>query len=185
MINKAIHIWLPVILIIGIANTISSFVYTRLDLTEDRRYSLSEAAETVVEKIDTPIIVDVLLAGELPVEFEKLRVETKLILEQFTAINGNIKYDFIDPLEDASQAEATLAQLQRIGLKPASVTIEENGRVSQELVIPWAMINQGDQTIKVALLKNKLGASSEERINTSVQNLEYAFADAFAKLQMR
>jgi gliding-associated putative ABC transporter substrate-binding component GldG len=184
MMKKAIHILLPVILIIGIANAISSFIYTRFDLTEDRRYSISEEAESIVENIDNTIIVDVLLAGDLPVEFEKLRVETQLILEQFATISGNIKYDFVDPLEDESQADATLAQLQRIGLKPASVTIEENGRVSQELVIPWAMINQGNQTIKVPLLKNKLGASPEERINNSVQNLEYAFADAFAKLQI-
>ncbi len=182
MIRKVLYIWLPVILLIGIANAISSFVYKRFDLTEDRRYSLSEAAEQTISKNESPIIVDVLLAGDLPVEFEKLRVETKLILEQFAAINGNIKFDFIDPLEDESQAEVTLAQLQRIGLKPASVTIEENGRVSQELVIPWAMVNQGNRTIKVPLLKNKLGASSEERMNNSVQNLEYAFADAFAKL---
>ncbi len=185
MVKKIFDIWLPVVLIIGIANAISSFVYTRLDLTEDRRYSLSEAAQNTVEDIESPIIVDVLLAGDLPVEFEKLRVETKLILEQFGTINDNIKFEFVDPLEDESQADATLAQLQRIGLKPASVTIEENGRISQELVIPWAMINQGNQTIKVPLLKNKLGASSEQRINNSVQNLEYAFADAFAKLQMR
>lgn len=182
MIRKVLYICLPVILLIGIANAISSFVYKRFDLTEDRRYSLSEAAEQTISKNESPIIVDVLLAGDLPVEFEKLRVETKLILEQFAAINGNIKFDFIDPLEDESQAEVTLAQLQRIGLKPASVTIEENGRVSQELVIPWAMVNQGNRTIKVPLLKNKLGASSEERMNNSVQNLEYAFADAFAKL---
>lgn len=183
MMKRIIQIWLPVILIVGIANAISSFIYTRIDLTEDRRYSLSDAAANTVEKVEIPIIIDVLLAGDLPVEFEKLRAETKLILEQFTSVNGNIKYDFIDPLEDERQAEATLAQLQRIGLKPASVTIEENGRVSQELVIPWAIVNQGNRTIKVPLLKNKLGASSEERVNNSVQNLEYAFADAFAKLQ--
>ena len=182
MMRRTLYIWLPVILLVGIANAISSFVYSRFDLTEDRRYSLSEAAEQTVQDIESPIVVDVLLAGTLPVEFEKLRVETRLILEQFAAINQNIKFDFIDPLEDERQAEETLAQLQRIGLKPASVTIEENGKVSQELVIPWAIVNQGNRTIKVPLLKNKLGASSEERINNSVQNLEYAFADAFSKL---
>ena len=64
------------------------------------------------------------------------------------------------------------------------MTTEENGRVSQELVFPWAMVNRGNQTVRVALLKNKLGANTEDRINNSVQNLEYAFADALKKVQI-
>jgi gliding-associated putative ABC transporter substrate-binding component GldG len=184
MVKKLISIWVPALLIVVLVNIVSNYAYTRIDLTEDLRYTLSAAAKKTVESVDSPIIVDVLLAGDLPIEFEKLRVETQLLLDQFDAINKNIKFNFIDPLDDKSQAEATLAQLQRIGLKPASVTIEENGRISQELVIPWAMVNQGNKTVKVPLLKNKLGASSQERINNSVQNLEYAFSDAFAKLQI-
>src|SRR5690606_17645291 len=58
-------------------------------------------------------------------------------------------------------------------------------KVSNELVFPWALVNHGDQTVKVPLLKNRLGATTEDRINNSVQQLEYAFADAPTKLSMQ
>jgi gliding-associated putative ABC transporter substrate-binding component GldG len=166
-------------------NLLASFFYLRFDLTEDKRFTLSEATETVIQKFDTPVIIDVLLEGELPAEFQRLRMETEQLLETFSNKNNSIKYGFEDPMEDASQAEATLAQLQSIGLTPANVTTENKGKVSQELVFPWAMVTYKDKTVKVALLKNKLGAGTEDRINNSVQNLEYAFADAFTKLGIK
>ncbi|NNJ88308.1 MAG: gliding motility-associated ABC transporter substrate-binding protein GldG [Eudoraea sp.] len=166
-------------------NLLASFFYLRFDLTEDKRFTLSEATETVIQKFETPVIIDVLLEGELPAEFQRLRVETEQLLENFSTKNNNIKFNFEDPMEDASQAEATLAQLQSIGLTPANVTTENEGKVSQELVFPWAMVTHKDKTVKVALLKNKLGALPEDRINNSVQNLEFAFADAFTKLGIK
>ncbi len=165
-----------------LVNLLASFFYLRFDLTEDKRFTLTEATETVIQKFETPVIIDVLLEGDLPAEFQRLKVETAQLLENFSNKNSNIKYSFEDPMEDASQAEATLAQLQSIGLTPANVTTENEGKVSQELVFPWAMVTHKGKTVKVALLKNKLGASTEDRINNSVQNLEYAFADAFTKL---
>ncbi|WP_431160351.1 gliding motility-associated ABC transporter substrate-binding protein GldG [Flagellimonas beolgyonensis] len=165
-------------------NLLAGFVYTRFDLTEDRRYTLSEPAVEVAQKFDGPVIVDILLDGDIPAEFSKLKSETVQLMESFVAKNKNISYNLINPLEDETKAQETVAQLQSLGLQPANVTVEENGKVSNELVFPWAMVNYNDQTVKVPLLKNKLGSNSEERINNSVQQLEYAFADAFTKLSI-
>jgi gliding-associated putative ABC transporter substrate-binding component GldG len=165
-------------------NLLAGFVYTRFDLTEDRRYTLSEPAVEVAQKFDGPVIVDILLDGNIPAEFSKLKSETVQLMESFVAKNKIISYNLIDPLEDETKAQETIAQLQSLGLQPANVTVEENGKVSNELVFPWAMVNYNDQTVKVPLLKNKLGSNSEERINNSVQQLEYAFADAFTKLSI-
>ncbi|MDF0708373.1 gliding motility-associated ABC transporter substrate-binding protein GldG [Flagellimonas okinawensis] len=175
---------LKVIVAIVAINLLASFVYTRFDLTEDKRYTLSEPAVAVVQKFETPVIVDVLLDGNIPAEFSKLKTETIQLLESFEAKNSNIKYNLVDPMEDSENPQETVAQLQSLGLQPANVTVEENGKVSNELVFPWAMVNYNDQTVKVPLLKNKLGSTAEERINNSVQQLEYAFADAFTKLSI-
>ncbi len=163
-------------------NFLVGFIQFRWDLTEDKRYTLSTASVVTAQQLENPVIIDVLLDGNLPSEFSKLREETVLLLDQFAANNPNIKYDLVDPLEDAAAREETIAQLQQLGLRPASVTIEEDGKVSQELVFPWAMVNYNNKTVKVPLLKNKLGSTAEERINNSVQQLEYVFADAFTKL---
>ncbi|HBU78413.1 MAG TPA: gliding motility-associated ABC transporter substrate-binding protein GldG [Muricauda sp.] len=173
-----------VIVAVVVINLLASFVYTRFDLTEEKRYTLSEPAVAVAQKFETPVIVDLLLDGNIPAEFAKLKTETIQLLESFGSKNSNIKYNLVDPLEDSENPQETVAQLQSLGLQPANVTVEENGKVSNELVFPWAMVNYNDQTVKVPLLKNKLGSSAEDRINNSVQQLEYAFADAFTKLSI-
>lgn len=175
---------LKVIVLVVVVNLLASFVYTRFDLTEDKRYTLSEPAVAVAQKFEAPVIVDVLLDGNIPAEFAKLKTETIQLLESFGSKNSNIKYNLVDPMEDSENPQETVAQLQSLGLQPANVTVEENGKVSNELVFPWAMVNYNDQTVKVPLLKNKLGSTAEERINNSVQQLEYAFADAFTKLSI-
>ena len=173
-----------VIVAVVVINLLASFVYTRFDLTEDKRYTLSEPAVEVAQKFETPVIVDVLLDGNIPAEFSKLKAETIQLLESFGSKNSNIKYNLVDPLAGTENPQETVAQLQGLGLQPANVTVEENGKVSNELVFPWAMVNFNDQTVKVPLLKNKLGSTAEDRINNSVQQLEYAFADAFTKLSI-
>ncbi|WP_299485015.1 gliding motility-associated ABC transporter substrate-binding protein GldG [uncultured Allomuricauda sp.] len=173
-----------VLVLVIILNVISSFLYARFDLTEDQRFTLSQPSIEAAKKFETPVIIDVLLDGNIPPEFAKLKVETLQLLESFAAQNKNIQFNLVNPLADEAQAQQTISDLQRIGLTPANVTIRENGKVSQELVFPWAMVNYNDQTEKVPLLKNKLGSSMEDKINNSVQQLEYAFADAFTKLNI-
>ena len=176
-----------VLVIAGIIllNVLAGFIHVRFDLTEDERYTLSAEALHTVSEFNGPVIIDVLLQGDLPSEFVKIKQETARLLEQFAVENPLIKYSFVDPLEEGSDREAVMAQLQSLGLTPANITIEDKGKVTQELLYPWAMVNYNNKTVRVPLLKNKLGASTEERVNNSVQSLEYAFADAFTKLKIR
>ena len=175
-----------VLALVGVVlvNVLVNQIDYQWDLTEDQRYTLSEEAKTAVANLESPITIDILLAGSLPAEFARLQQETVLLLEQFKVENKNIRYFLVNPQEGGNPAEIQ-NELQQIGLTPAAVTVEDEGKVSQELVYPWAMVNKGNKTVKVALLKNKLGATSEERINNSVQQLEYAFADAFSKLGLQ
>nr|WP_313789641.1 gliding motility-associated ABC transporter substrate-binding protein GldG [uncultured Allomuricauda sp.] len=184
MMGKFLISVLKALVAVIILNVIGSFVSTRFDLTEDKRFTLSAPAIDAAKKFDSPVVIDILLEGNIPPEFSKLKIETIQLLKAFASKNKNIKYNLVNPLEDETQTQETIANLQRIGLTPANVTVEENGKVSQELVFPWAMVNYNNQTVKVALLKNKLGSSTEERVNNSVQQLEYAFADAFTKLSI-
>ncbi|HET8736167.1 MAG TPA: gliding motility-associated ABC transporter substrate-binding protein GldG [Pricia sp.] len=170
------------LILLILINVFGSFVHTRFDLTEDNRYTLSAAAIETVSDFDRPVIIDVFLDGDLPPEFSKLRTETWQILEEFASKNAQIKFSFVDPLEGSENPDATMAELQGLGLTPAQITVEDEARVSQEIVFPWAIVKYGERTVKVPLLKNKLGASPEERVNNSVQQLEYAFADAFLKI---
>ncbi len=170
------------LLIIAGLNIVSSVVYKRFDLTEDKRYTLSEATLETFEDVDTPIVIEVLLEGDFPAEFRRLQSETRQLLEEFASRNNNVKYVFVNPTKDTDDPDEVRNQLAQIGITPAQVSVQEGGRISRELVYPWAIITFEERMVKVPLLKNQLGATTEERVLNSVQSLEYAFADAFNKI---
>ncbi|MBT8234749.1 MAG: gliding motility-associated ABC transporter substrate-binding protein GldG [Bacteroidia bacterium] len=174
---------LGLVLIVGL-NGLTSSINPRIDLTADGRYTLSETTRDLVDQIDSPLIIDVLLDGELPPEFARLKIEVSQFLNQLRSQNSLIKTNYVSPLEDAENRPALIAELQSRGLTPANVSVEEEGKTTQELVFPWAMANYKNQTVRIPLLINKLGSTTEDRINASVQELEYAFADALTKLTL-
>ncbi len=174
------HILLAIFLFIGV-NFLASKVYQRFDLTQDQRYTLSEAAKETVATVNSPIKIDIFLKGNFPPEFKKLQLETEQLLQEYRSYNPNITYEFINPLE-SDNPEALQQEFISRGMKGAQVEVRENGKVSTEVVYPWALAYYQEKTVKIPLLKNTLGATPEERVNNSIQNLEYAFADAFHQL---
>ncbi|AXT20320.1 gliding motility-associated ABC transporter substrate-binding protein GldG [Flavobacteriaceae bacterium AU392] len=164
-------------------NIFTQSAYGRYDLTQDKRYTLSEASYNIIKDVDSPIIIDVFLEGEgFPSNIRRLQAETRQLLEEFADKNKNVKYSFINPLEDADVRDQNLKLLNDSGLTPMMLTVQENGRTSQEPIIPWALATYNGQRIEIPLIKNKLNASQESLIQSSVQHLEYAFSDGFSKL---
>ncbi|QLE02682.1 gliding motility-associated ABC transporter substrate-binding protein GldG [Galbibacter sp. BG1] len=179
--NNATKISILLLVLFGI-NFLVSFLVFRIDLTKNKRYTLAEASKETVKSTEQPVFIDVLLAGNLPSEFKRLQDETRQLLEEFETVNNKIRVNFIDPLDNDNPKQQNIRSLQELGLTPVSVTVEEGNSMSREVVFPWALVNMGEKTVKVSLLQNELGANSEQRVNNSVQQLEYAFADAFKQL---
>lgn len=176
--TKLIKIVLAIVATVAI-NYIATLTYTRIDLTQDQRYTLSEASINTVKKATEPIYIDVFLEGSLPSEFKRLQLETKQLLEAFIVENENIVVTYIDPKELNEDLNIVTKEMQNYGMSPARVDVIENGKTSQEIVFPWAVINHNKKTAKVSLLKNNMGSNAQNRINNSVQHLEYAFANGF------
>lgn len=165
-------------------NFIAEKWHTRWDLTQDKRYTLSETTRRTLLKINSPIVVDVLLKGNIPTEFKKLQTETLQLLEEYTAFNSNIVFNFVNPLEGEENVEKTLQELIDFGLNPLQISQNEAGKSSVEYIFPWAIVNNGEKSEKVALFVNKLGATDQERVQNSVQRLEYNLTDALNKLTL-
>ena len=181
--NKNLKHILILISVLIAVNYISSKIYKRFDLTTDKRYTLSESAINIIRDIDSPIVIDIFLEGDdFPSEFRRLQKETKQLLEEFSAKNGNIVFKFINPLEDESKRELRIQQLTQSGLTPMQLSVQENGKSSQAIIFPWALASYNEQTVIIPLVKNKIGATQQDLVSNSVQHLEYAFADGFKKL---
>ena len=168
-----------IIVFLLIINFGSHFFFKRFDLTEDKRYTLSETSISILKNIKEPLYVDVFLEGNFPGEFKKLQSETQQLLEEYKAYNSNIIFQFVNPLENPEEREQIMQSFMERGLTPMNVTIDDKGKQTQEIVFPWAVINYGKNSTKVPLLKNMMGASTAEKVVNSVQHLEYAFANGF------
>ena len=163
-------------------NIIGNYFFKRFDLTEDKRYTLSQTSLDIIKSVDSPLIIDVFLEGNFPPEFKRLQDETKQLLEEFSAYNSNIIFEFANPIENEEERVAVMKQFYERGLQPLNITVENKGKQSQEVVFPWAIASYGDKSTKVSLLKNLMGASTEQKVISSVQHLEFAFAEAINKI---
>ncbi len=181
--NKTVKHILFLVIALIIVNYISSHFYQRLDLTEDKRYTLSASSLDIIESVASPIVVDVFLEGEdFPSEFRRLQNETRQLLEEFAAINNNVIFNFINPLQNEVNRDKNIQQLTQRGLTPMQLSVQENGKTLQAVIFPWALASYNNQTVLIPLVKNKIGTSQQAIVNNSVQHLEYVFADGFSKL---
>ncbi|MBW2961082.1 gliding motility-associated ABC transporter substrate-binding protein GldG [Mesonia aestuariivivens] len=181
--NNKKYISLAVILgVLILLNLLASSFYKRLDLTENKRYTLSDTSKEILINVEEPLVVDVFLKGEFPSEFKRLQNETRYLLEEYEAFNPNVKFNFINPLEENREAQAIATDFYKAGMTPENLNVNENGKVTESLLFPWAVANLQDRRVKIHLLKKKIGDRNEDIVNSSVQQLEYAFSDGFNKL---
>ncbi len=183
--NKNIQKLLLTIVIVIIINLLGSQFFLRFDLTQDNRYTLSETSLNIVKNVDEALYVDVYLEGDFPGEFKKLQTETQQLLQEFKARNSNIIFQFIDPLADKEKSQAKSRELFNKGLTPIAITVDDKGKQSQSMVFPWAIARYKDREVKVQLLKNMLGASTADKVVSSVQHLEYAFANVINTISVK
>ena len=175
---------IPVIIVLALVliNFVGQQIYGRFDLTKDKRYTLSQSAIETIADVDSPIIIDVFLEGDFPSEFKRLRNETQQILEEFKVHNPNIIFNFFNPTKDEENKDQIISQLTERGLQPYQINVKESGKTSQTIIFPWALASFEDYSVKIPLIKNRMGDTQQDLVNNSVQHLEYAFADAFKKL---
>ncbi len=164
--------------IIVVLNVAGHFVFKRFDLTADKRYTLSQTSLNIVAEVKEPLYIDVFLEGNFPGEFKKLQTETQQLLEEFKSQNSNVIFQFVNPLEKETEKDSIMQSFMQRGLTPVNVTVNDKGQQTQEVVFPWAIATCGNRSVKVPLLKNMMGASTAEKVVSSVQHLEYAFANA-------
>jgi len=178
--------FLVTVAIVILVNVIGSYVFTRFDLTSEKRYTLSPTTKEILNGLDDYVYFKVYLEGDFPAGFKKLRRETKEMLDEFRAYTKYIDYEFINPTEsnDAAEIREVGTQLYMAGLNPTNVSVRNSDGSSQELVIwPGALVSYRNNTeIAIDLLENQIGQSSEDALNASMQNLEFRLIDAVKKV---
>jgi ABC-2 type transport system permease protein len=173
--------------IILLVNLISYFLFTRIDLTAERRYSLSKATKQLLKNSHDVIFFKVYLEGDLPPGFRRLANETREMLDEFRAYNPNIRYQFVNPSENPNAKERidTYKLLEEQGLQPTNLRVNKKGEASQLIIFPGCMVTYKGRQAPVQLLMTQLGQDPQKVLNNSIQALEYNLASAIEKLSAR
>ena len=165
-----------VIVLLGVVlvNILAQVFVVRWDLTDDKRYSLNEATKQLLLQTDAPIEVTLFLQGDLNAGFRRLQKATRETLDEMSVYAQITNH----------QSPITNAVADSLGLSPIVIhEREQNGKTAQTTVYPYALMRYKGRRAPVALLKNTRGLSGEENLNASIENLEFAFAEALHLLQ--
>lgn len=175
-----------VAIIIAIAY-VSSIFHWRIDLTQDKRYTLQSITKQELQNISDTIAIDIYLEGDLPIGFKRMQRSLRELLDEFKIITGkNLSYKFIDPQKIApntKQRNEKLQKLQKLGLSPTSVQQRSNeGALSQQMIYPGVIMRKGSKQLAINLLHNNPALSSEENLLRSEQGFEFALMDGLMRL---
>ena len=174
-----------IVMLLLICNVLAQDYFFRLDLTEDQRYTITEATENLLSGLEDVVYVDVYLEGDVPAGFKRLQRSIRETLEEFRNIAGaNVQFNFIDPSEAVSP-EARNEFYQRLaakGLQPTNIIDNDGGKKTEKIVVPGAVISYGGEERGVMLLRGNQAASPEEKLNQSVEGVEYALASTIQEL---
>ncbi len=167
------------------ANIVANSFYTHLDLTEEKRFTLTKPTKTLLRDLKDRVYVRVLLDGDFPAGFKRLQTATREMLDDFRSESGYIDYQFENPsegsVEEINERRKALAE---DGIMPFNLRVADMGETSQQLIYPVAVFHYGGRRMVVKLLEsNSPTLSPDEVINNSVTLLEYKFANIIKKLR--
>ncbi len=176
---------LAIVLILNLAGTLGFF---RLDLTQEKRYTLSENTRELLKSLDDIVYFKIYLEGELPASYKKLQNSVREMLDEFRAYNkSNIEYEFIDPSEgkDKRTLNDFYNELVEKGLQPAIDRQQSSTSTEQRVIWPCALVTYKTRETSVNFIQTGQKSDKEILINESLESLEFNLIDAIRRLTIR
>jgi ABC-2 type transport system permease protein len=178
--------WLPLLVVLFGINYLASVFHARLDLTKEKRYTLSKATKDLLKNLDEEVQIDVFLKGEFPSGFRKLANSTNEFLQLLKDRNGpKVHYRFISPEDEMPINTARITygdSLIGLGAVPINLTVQKKAGESSNIIFPVALIHYKGKQALVNLYPGASGRISQEEINSAEALMEYQFAKSLDKL---
>ncbi len=172
------------VVLIAVFFVSSNFLY-RIDLTSDKRFSLSKVSSEIVSEIENPVDIEFFLTGELEPGLRNLQQE---VIEKIAVLNvfsaKPIRIKFTDPysIANTEKRDEFIETISEKGIKPTSFRQQTNQGVSTKLIFPGALISMGGKEMAVNFLKYNPDFTHEANFNHSVESVEFELVNAFQKM---
>lgn len=167
-------------------NIITAKFHKGIDLTKEKRFTLTDATKRMLAGLDEQVVVNVYLKGSFPAGFQRLSEGVKEKLQSFKEYGGSkIIYRFIDPMEgkDESEKEGIAKELVKNGVQPMALNVKGSQNTSEQIIFPYALVQYKGKSQAVKLIENHYGMSPLEVLNYSESLLEYKLGSAIHNLQ--
>lgn len=163
------------IAIVLVLNVIGNLLYYKIDVTEEKRYSITDNTEDYLKQLDQEVFIKLWLGGELPAGFERLRESTLELLQAFRQNYPGITFQLMDPNEGSRDAVNRLREeLAKDGMRPITLRIQDQGETVDKVIYPYVQLYRGKENIPINLLSSQgSGMQSEQSLNESIALLEY------------
>lgn len=167
-------------------NVLGNVFYTYWDMTEEKRYTLTEPTRDLLNSVDEVVYVEVLLDGEFPAGFKRLQKAVIEMLDDFRSESGYVEYEFFNPTEGSiEQINQIRQELAKDHIVPTALQVRDVAGQSEQYIYPFAKVHYKGRMAVVDLLEEGpgLGFEAQERhLNNSVSLLEYKFASALQRI---
>lgn len=164
---------------------LSFFFFFRIDLTSDKRYSISQQTKELMRSTSEPLVLTLYLDGDLNPGFQRLKKSTVELVDELEVFAGkSIEFKLINPSEAESSEirEKKYAELADQGMMPTAIyERDKEGKSIRKIIFPWIKISYKNKTVNVNLLKNLRGISGDENLNISIENLEFELTDGIRR----
>jgi len=170
--------WLWLLLVLLGINFLASIVHSRIDLTKEKRYTLSKATRDLLLAVDDDIQIDVFLKGEFPAGFRKLANSTEEFLQLLKDMNGSKNhYRFISPQEKMPGTERAYEDsLVSLGANAINLTVQVKAGQENKRVYPVALMTYKGKQSLVNLYAGGKKMITPVEMNSAEALMEYQFA---------
>ncbi len=157
------------LLMIGIAILVfllSRQFFVRLDLTEDKQFTMSKATKSILRELDDPVDVKVYFTGGLPAEFEQVKTDFQNLLVEYNNIShGKVNYRILDPLKDPAIEQEAMQD----GIQPLLINVREKDEASQKKAFMGALVAYGEQKEVLPFISQ--GSAMEYDLTTAIKKV--------------
>ena len=172
------------IIILLLINFLAAQFHKRIDLTKEKRFTISSPVKKLLIKLDDVVQVDIFLKGEFPSGFKKLATSTEELLQEFKEYSrNNIQYRFISPEEKIEGSNRTYADtLVSLGVQPINLKVQLKAGEQTQFIFPAALVHYKERVLPVSLYPGTKMLITPQELNSAEALMEFNFANAIEQL---
>ncbi|HKK42616.1 MAG TPA: GldG family protein, partial [Bacteroidales bacterium] len=164
--------------IVVIVNILAASYSFRLDLSEGREYTLSQATKDILKNLDRPVTITAYFSRDLPPNISNVSDNLKDMLTEYgRRSDGMVVYKFVNPNESPELEKEAVQN----GIQPVMINVRDKDQVKQQKAYMGAVVSMGEDKEKIPFIQP--GSAMEYALSSAIKKLSVVNKPAIAIIQ--